>query len=380
VVNALETPTPVKSSGSSKETFLIDTDVHEAFQSTDVLLPYLAQEWARYLTGGGEYSWPPSLLGSFGIEYAPWAAPMGSARRDWFLPDGGFGWDLDAMRRHLFDETGVSVAILNGSFRVGSLPTDHEFGAALASAYNDWEIDHWLDRDKRLRGSVHVMPHLPDLAAREIDRVGQHPQMVQVFLPLSTDRQYGDPAYRPIFEAASRNGLVVALHHGTNTGSALGRPRLFVEWHTTAPPQAAASQIVSLVCNGTFDRYPELKVVCLETGVSWVPWLLWRLDQQYRELRTGIPWVKRLPSAHIRDSVRFGTQPITEVTAKQFTQLVEMSESECLWVFATDYPHYDSDSTSVLDGLSPELRRRIRYENALDFYPRLAAEADVLLA
>ena len=48
----------------------------------------------------------------------------------------------------------------------------------------------------------------------------------------------------------------------------------------------------------------------LEAGVFWVPWLMRRLDIHYREFRSEIPWVKRLPSEHIRDNVRFATQPI----------------------------------------------------------------------
>ena len=40
-------------------------------------------------------------------------------------------------------------------------------------------------------------------------------------------------------------------------------------------------------------------------------------------------------------------------------------------MFATDYPHFDADSADVLAGLPEALRNRIRYQNALDTYPRL---------
>ena len=108
-----------------------------------------------------------------------------------------------------------------------------------------------------------------------------------------------------------------------------------------------------------------------EAGVTWIHWLMWRLDQQYRELRANVPWVKRLPSEHIRDNVRVATQPITEVTPGELVRLVEMTDTEGLYVFATDYPHFDADSADVLAGLPESLRNRIRYQNALDTYPRL---------
>jgi predicted TIM-barrel fold metal-dependent hydrolase len=103
-----------------------------------------------------------------------------------------------------------------------------------------------------------------------------------------------------------------------------------------------------------------------------VPWLMERLDQQYRELRIEVPWVKRLPSDHMRDSVRISTQPVG-ITAKQFAQVVEISDSERIFVYSSDYPHYDSDvPDQVLGrGLPDDLRRRISYQNAEETYPRL---------
>jgi predicted TIM-barrel fold metal-dependent hydrolase len=138
-----------------------------------------------------------------------------------------------------------------------------------------------------------------------------------------------------------------------------------------AAPQMAQNQVMSLIVNGTFDRYPELKVVMLESGVTWIFWLMWRLDQQFRELRANVPWVKRLPSEHIRDNVRASTQPITEVTPGIFRNLVEVTDTSRVFVFASDYPHYDADSPDVLDSLPDDLRYRIRYQNALEIFPTM---------
>jgi predicted TIM-barrel fold metal-dependent hydrolase len=345
---------------------LIDTDVHEMFRSVADLKPYVARRW-QHMFGSEDYWWRGSPESGL-----PYAAPISKGRREWILEDGNAGWDPAALARHLFVDEGVTLAILNGGFRISAMPCDHEFAVAIASAYNDWGREFWLDSDPRLRGSVHVIAHLPELAAKEIDRVAKDPRIVQVFLPLVNDRQYGDPFYRPIFEAAVRNDLVVALHHGSSSQPAIPTPRQYIEWHTNAPPQIGACQLTSMICNGLFDKFPDLKVMFLETGVSWVPSLMWRLDQQYREVRDSIPWVKRMPSDHIREQVRFSTQPITEVTAKQFAQLTEMSATERVWMFSTDYPHYDADSVVVLDGLPPDLRRRLEYQNALESYPRLS--------
>lgn len=56
-----------------------------------------------------------------------------------------------------------------------------EYGAALARAINDWQIEEWLEPEPRLRASIVVAYEDGELAAREIDRLGEHPGFVQVF-------------------------------------------------------------------------------------------------------------------------------------------------------------------------------------------------------
>jgi len=345
---------------------LIDTDVHEYLRSKHDLVPYLNDYWQHHFR---EYDFDKStrIPSAF-----PYAVP-GAFRDEWTPEDGARATDLDRLREHLFDGEGVTLGILNGFFHTAGMVGNFELAQALTSAYNDWQIDQLLEKEPRLCGSVHVVTHDPAAAVREIDRVAEHPQIVQVFLPTVTDRQYGDPYYRPIFEAAVRHGLAVALHHGGETQTLLGYPRYFIEWHALAAPHAAMNQMMSVICNGVFDALPELKLIVLESGVAWVPWFMWRADQQYRELRAEVPWVKRLPSEHIRDSIRVATQPLSDVAPRDFACLVEMTESERVFVFATDYPHFDADSADrVLTGAIPEdLRNRIRYGNALESYPRL---------
>jgi predicted TIM-barrel fold metal-dependent hydrolase len=351
-------------------TALIDTDVHEMLIDFEQLYPYLdplhREMRERYGNPEGT-AVTPSL---------PYAV-LHHSRTEWLLDDGTTGTALDAMQKHLFDEEGVTVAILNGFYHVSGRKAHFEYAQALARAYNDWQIEEWLNQDDRLRGSVHVVAHDPEQAVREIERVAKHPQIVQVFLPTVTDRQYGDPMYRPIFEAALRNDLVVTFHHGEETQTPLGYPRYYIEWHTVAAPMATMNQILSLIANGLFERYPELKCVFLEAGAGWIQWFMDRFDQQYRENRLEVPWLKKLPSEHMRSNIRLATQPLGDLTPRRFTTLVKEMEAEEMFVFSTDYPHYDADSApNALPGtMDRQLRDRVCFRNAVETYPRLAGVA-----
>ena len=345
---------------------IIDTDVHERAE-LPALLPYLEPMWHKYIT---DFGWVPDRV----LPFAQYAAG-GLDRADSKLPDGRpAGCDYPLLRQQLLDEYDMDYAILTGWLDASALHGGWpEFKTALMSAYNDWEIDCWLARDERLMGSIHVNCHDPQGAAREIDRLGGHPRMAQAILYIG-DKAWGDPFYLPIFEAAVRNNLPVGMHHSENSPTALGFHRYYIEWHTLVP-QVFMSELVSLMFNGVFVKFPTLKVVMIEGGFTWVPHLMSRADQQYKQLHSEVPWVKRKPSQIIRDQVRFCTQPTEEMTLERFMQIIDMVESEELFVFSTDYPHWDFDSPyeALPLGIPVELKRKIFAENAASIYTKLPA-------
>ena len=350
---------------------VIDTDIHEVATIED-LLPYLPPVWHKYVT---DYGWKPE-------ERLPYTQPTagGLDRADAKPGDGRPGGsDLGLLREQVLDLYDVEAGILTGWLNVSSTQESWvEFKTALVSAYNDWQIANWVERDPRLFGSIHVNPWDVEGAVREIERLADHPRLVQVMLYIG-DQAYGQPRYHPIFAAAERYGLVVGMHHSGNAPTALGFHRYYAEWHTLVP-QVFMSQAVSLIFNGVFDAHPDLRVILIEGGFSYVPHLMWRTDQQWTELRHEVPWVKRRPSRIIREQLRFSTQPIEEFTPGQLETLIGQMESDELVCFSSDYPHWDFDSPteSLPHRLDPGLRRKILHDNAAATYSRLPAHAGAI--
>lgn len=353
------------------KTLIVDTDVHEYFKGYRALVPYLAKPYQRVITEWGFNRIDVGFPYTSGSVTRTW-----ESRLDWRPKDGGeLGSDLDVMARNLFDELGITVAVTNNlqvpvSFMKGSL----DLAMALASAYNDQLIECWLDKEPRLFGSLCLSIDDPQQAAREIDRVGAHPQVVQVALPSLVDQQLGDPRYRPIWEAMVRQRLVLGLHHAYGTRTVFGYPRQHIEWKALAPSHAMMAQLSSLIFNGVFDQFPGLKVVAMEAGFTWLPYFMSRLDQQYISFRDQVPWVKRKPSDHLRAHVLLTTQPMEFLTTRQFMNLIDDVGSDSMLAFSSDYPHYDSDVVS--EALPPDVpettRLKIMGGNALSTYPKLA--------
>jgi uncharacterized protein len=133
---------------------------------------------------------------------------------------------------------------------------------------------------------------------------------------------------------------------------------------------------VSLVAEGVFQQFPDLKFVLTEGGVAWMPHLMWRMDKNYRALRQLVPWLTEMPSAVIRRHIRLTTQPIEEPeNPKHLLNIFDMLGSDRMLLFSSDYPHWDFDNPLAAFRTLPDgdLKRRILRENALETFPRLAA-------
>jgi uncharacterized protein len=348
---------------------IADVDVHEGMRSFNELRPYLAPEWHMYLNRDS--------LGRLPAKHA-YANPSNGTSLELVHDDGtSDDWYPERMRENLLEGFGITKAMLVGVVPAAlTFMPQSKFAAAAASAYNDWLIENWLSFDKRFMGSVGVAAQEPLLAAHEIDRVGGHPSMVQVNLPIAPPLvPWGHEFFHPIWEAAVRNKLRVSFHVGTPTGIAgapwaSGWPATYMELRSGFLHHFQTG-IISMVCNGVFEKYPDLKVVQLEGGFSWVPGLMWRMDQSWREIRREVPWLKRRPSDYVRDHIRFGTQPFEEPDdPKHLLQIIDMMGSDEMLMFSTDYPHWDFDAPGpVFPSIMPAaLKRKILWDNARDFY------------
>ena len=345
---------------------LIDTDVHQTLRSYKELLPYLPRVWHERITVGG-----------FGQPATGYFSEVGIMRNDAVPEDGSpAGSDRDFLIHQLVDAYQIDVAILTGAGILGvSVLTDADYAAAVASAYNDWLIAKWLSYDRRFRGAMVIATQDPQLAAAEIDRVGDHTGIVEVVMASATRIPYGQRFYHPIYAAAERHGLPVAIHPGTegagiaNPPTAAGYPSRYIEWHTCLS-QNFMAHLVSLVCEGVFVKFPNLRFVLIEGGVSWLAPLMWRLDKNYKALRAEVPWLTRLPSEYIKEHCRLTTQPIEEPpNPEHLVQIFEMIDAEHILMYSSDYPHWDFDSPlAALQYLPERMKRRIMVDNARELY------------
>ena len=128
----------------------------------------------------------------------------------------------------------------------------------------------------------------------------------------------------------------------------------------------------TLIFGGVFERYPELKIVCVEADAGWVPHYLYRMDHAYKRHRNWLaPGISlsKMPSEYFSENI-YTTFQDDWVAFKSVNQ---MNWKRLMW--ANDFPHSDSTwpgSQEILQEhtqhLTDEQTRAILCGNVADLY------------
>jgi predicted TIM-barrel fold metal-dependent hydrolase len=347
---------------------VVDNDVHPVPKRGEffdfVPEPYRSQYFLRQKVGDT-------------ITYdAPDYNEARAMRMDAFPADGNFpGSDPEMAFRHVIVEAGCDIAILEPGSPESITP---EIASARMTATNRWLDAKWLGNEgnwhQRWRGSICAAIEDPAGAAREIEDWAGHPYMAQVLIHAEPKPAWGNPKYYPVWEAATRHDITVACH--LSRGGFDNYPRPSVGWPSynhdfmVTYSLLAANQVMSLIFDGVFEKFPTLKIVLVEHAFTWILPLMWRMDAIYAARRGDLPHVRRKPSEYVLEHIFFSTQPLDYPEDKlELTRALELMQADRLLLFSSDYPHWTyDDPTWVLKHIPEPMRDRIMFKNGIDLY------------
>ncbi|HVZ13598.1 MAG TPA: amidohydrolase family protein [Bauldia sp.] len=293
-------------------------------------------------------------------------------------PASGFaGSDPKLARRVLLEEGDLDYVVLLPLTR-GMMPNLRR-EVATAAATNEWLAATWLspehNPDGRFKGTIRIVPRSPRDAIVEIERWAGHPHFVQVGVPLATHLPYGRQEYLPVWEAAARHGLPVAVHDdGGGIGiefppTCVGYPTTFIEAFSMRPFNAAI-QLSSLICEGVFEQVKDLVFVFADGSFDVAGPMLWRLDKDWKAARSDIPWTEHLPSSYLKDHVRFVLQRWDGPGGSDdLAKALDIWNGAELVMYASNYPHWDYlPPQGALADLPGQTRDAIMGGNAAKLY------------
>ena len=274
------------------------------------------------------------------------------------------------------DDSGIERTVLYPTAALASgLIQDRDWAVALTRAYNDWLHGRFMQVSSRLIGMAVLPVQVPAEAARELRRAVRELGMPGAVLPAVTimDRPYGHPQFEPLLEEANQLGCVLSIHGAVSLRLGLDQFDTFIKTHTLEHPFGQMIQLTSLMFDGAFERYPNVRWAFLEAGAGWIPYMMDRLDEEWeRRGERWAPGLRRQPSEYLRQGNIYVSCEVEERTLPYVVEV--LGADQILW--ASDYPHererheYLGDIPELLErtDLSDDTKRKILHDNAVRLY------------
>jgi predicted TIM-barrel fold metal-dependent hydrolase len=299
-------------------------------------------------------------------------------------------WDAKE-RLRLLDELGIDAQVLYpnamgiGGHLLANAVSDPIVLRLCVELYNDAMAEVQAESGNRLL----PMPIMPawdiSYCVREAKRcaeLGYRGVNMTADPQDSGSPDLGDLAWDPFWEICADLGLPVHFHIGASQTAmsyfgttfwpsqdeyvkpAIGGASLF---------QNNSRVLLNSAYSGMFDRHPNLKMVSVESGIGWVPFMLEAMDYELAENAPEYAHkLKKLPSEYFRDNW-YGT--FWFETGRGDLQHLIDAVGEDNVMFETDFPHPTSLHPNPLEmvrekisTLRPETQRKVMGANAVKLY------------
>ena len=263
-------------------------------------------------------------------------------------------YDSEA-RIAMLDEWRVDACVVFPTIGILPIPTDDlDLINAYFRAYNTWQ--HEFSQSGQGRIVPIAVVNWRDIATAKLElarclKLG----FKGLFVPpeVVDGERPGSPHFDPLWDQLAEADLPGCLHVIVRfSGAAVP----FSGWHGAEPrlgptfgfglgaPGQMIPALSSIILDGLFDRFPELKIVSVEAGCGWAAYLMDRLDEKDELLNELSPKSLALtPGEYVQRNCYFVAEP-QERTIGAMMNLVGLDK--ILW--GSDYPHIDSSLDAPL--------------------------------
>lgn len=253
------------------------------------------------------------------------------------------------------------------------LHPDPDMETSLSWAYTRWLTEQVLPHDPMIKTMVMLPFHDPDACEKVIERFTDSAGVVGFMV---TTARHGKPVhdnqYMRIYSMLEERGLPLGFHavYNRHDRSFEGMNR-FLSLHALGFVMPNMVNLTNMIINGIPERFPALKVIWIESGLAWLPFMAQRLDNEYLMRRSEAPLLKKLPSEYIHDNFYYTTQPIETNNLDALKVTFDIINADNRLLFASDYPHWDFNLPSTiydLPFLDLDAKKKILGGNAQDVF------------
>jgi len=254
--------------------------------------------------------------------------------------------DLTA-RLTAMDEEDIAIQVIYTTlFLAYPLTKNVGLGSAITTSYNRWMGDR-LSGHPRIKWSAVV--NLDDVATavgqvHEAKNLGAVSVMV---LGTAGDDMLDHPRLLPFYQALCEENLALGVHVGWSCPSINNLylhiyPSGVIAFHV---PLLMA--FTALISGGVLDRFPDLRIVFLEAGCQWVPFILERVHHRYKNqgstLRKFLPQTAPIQQLPVMEYIKRGNVFFSTEVEDEILPNVLNLVGEGQIIFGSDMPHGDRE-------------------------------------
>jgi len=230
---------------------------------------------------------------------------------------------------------------------LGVHPQFHMEGP-LSTAYNRWFTDRILSADPKLGSMIYLPFGDPALACKTVEEFADKPGVIGFMVTSVRHKPVHHNDYMKLYALLEEVGKPLGFHAGYYWADEWTKQiNQFGAMHALSFVWCNVVHMTNWVWNGLCEKFPNLDVLWIESGLAWVPWLMQRLDHTYLMRTSEAPLLKRVPSEYMRE-MYYTSQPLETDNMKALEFNCDMIDAPSQLLYASDWPHWDFDTPSVI--------------------------------
>lgn len=248
---------------------------------------------------------------------------------------------------------------------------DVQIETQMAWAYSRWLVEEILPHSPHIKTMLYLPMNDPRACEKFVEHFGDKKGVVGFMVTSARYRPVHANEYMRLYRMIEERDLPLSFHAIYHQQERMFEGmNKFLSVHALGFIFYNLVHITNMVINGIPERFPKLKLLWIESGLAWIPFLMQRLDNEYMMRSSEAPLLKKLPSEYMKEMF-YTSQPIENGDMKALQLTMEMINAETQLLFSSDYPHWDFNLPSTiwdLPFLSEPAKRRILGTNAWDLF------------
>jgi len=256
--------------------------------------------------------------------------------------------DLTLAQRWM-DAMGVDISMLfpTPMLNLGAHPVP-EVENQWARAYNRWLCEQILPHESRVRSMLYLPFNDPEASYKMVQDFAHYPGVSGFMITAGHQQAVHNNAFMKTYASLEERGLPLAFHGIYNwDDKAFQTMNRFISVHALGFVFYNMVHCINWVVNGLPERFPNLKVIWMESGLAWIPFVMQRMDNEYAMRSNEAPALKMKPSDYMRQ-MYYSSQPMECGNLKALEVTFDMINAKTQLLYASDYPHWDFDLPSTI--------------------------------